>query len=136
MEVTGEGGATGFPEFAPVAIWLDSGLLIFFAISGYVITLSAEGRTAPAGPQSRGRTRGAGITGMFNRSQANQRSASIPLSRQSLADRRMIRNNVSPHQKWLWCWRDRYKTFLQSSTEERIQYGNTENELQQYPAAS
>ncbi|WP_431323601.1 acyltransferase family protein [Rhizobium sp. YTU87027] len=45
MEVTGEGDGTGFPEFAPVAIWLDSGLLIFFAISGYVITLSAEGRT-------------------------------------------------------------------------------------------
>ena len=46
MEVTGEGGGTGFPEFAPAAVWLDSGLLIFFAISGYVITLSAEGRTA------------------------------------------------------------------------------------------
>lgn len=46
MEVTGEGGGTAFPEFSAVAIWLDSGLLIFFAISGYVITLSAEGRTA------------------------------------------------------------------------------------------
>jgi peptidoglycan/LPS O-acetylase OafA/YrhL len=46
MEVTGEGGGTGFPELAPDAIWLDAGLLIFFAISGYVITLSAEGRTA------------------------------------------------------------------------------------------
>lgn len=46
MEVTGEGGGVGFPEFAAVAMWLDSGLLIFFAISGYVITLSAEGRTA------------------------------------------------------------------------------------------
>lgn len=46
MEATGEGGGTGFPEFSPGAIWLDSGLLIFFAISGYVITLSAEGRTA------------------------------------------------------------------------------------------
>lgn len=46
MEVTGEGGGTGFPELASFAIWFDSGLLIFFAISGYVITLSAEGRTA------------------------------------------------------------------------------------------
>lgn len=46
MAVTGEGGGTGFPEFSAVAIWLDFGLLIFFAISGYVITMSAEGRTA------------------------------------------------------------------------------------------
>ncbi|WP_019170271.1 acyltransferase family protein [Pseudaminobacter salicylatoxidans] len=46
MGVTGEGGGIRFPEFAPAAIWFDSGLLIFFAISGYVITLSAEGRTA------------------------------------------------------------------------------------------
>src|SRR3546814_13480038 len=46
MEITGEGGGAGFPEFAPAAVWFDSGLLIFFAISGYVITLSAEGRTA------------------------------------------------------------------------------------------
>lgn len=46
MEITGESGGVAFPEFTSAAIWLDSGLLIFFAISGYVITLSAEGRTA------------------------------------------------------------------------------------------
>jgi peptidoglycan/LPS O-acetylase OafA/YrhL len=46
MAITGEGAGTGFPELSPVAIWLDTGLLIFFTISGYVITLSAEGRTA------------------------------------------------------------------------------------------
>ncbi|PQA71617.1 acyltransferase family protein [Brucella oryzae] len=46
MEVSGEGGGIGFPEFAPAAMWLDSGLLIFFAISGYVIALSSEGRSA------------------------------------------------------------------------------------------
>lgn len=46
MGVTGEGGSVSFPNFAPVAIWLDSGFLIFFVISGYVITLSVEGRTA------------------------------------------------------------------------------------------
>ncbi|MFN7023012.1 MAG: acyltransferase family protein [Pseudorhizobium sp.] len=46
MGITGEGGGVGFPDVSPVAMWLDAGLLIFFAISGYVITLSAEGRTA------------------------------------------------------------------------------------------
>ncbi len=46
MQVTGEGGGIGFPELSDIAIWLDTGLLIFFAISGYVITLSSEGRTA------------------------------------------------------------------------------------------
>jgi len=46
MDVTGEGGSVSFPTLAPVAIWFDSGFLIFFVISGYVITLSAEGRTA------------------------------------------------------------------------------------------
>lgn len=46
MAVSGEGGGVGFQELSPVAMWLDSGLLIFFAISGYVITLSAEGRAA------------------------------------------------------------------------------------------
>lgn len=46
MQVTGEGGGIGFPELSNIAIWLDTGLLIFFAISGYVITLSSEGRTA------------------------------------------------------------------------------------------
>jgi len=46
MRISGEGGGIGFPELAPVAIWFDTGLLIFFAISGYVITMSAEGRSA------------------------------------------------------------------------------------------
>ncbi|MGK6313424.1 acyltransferase family protein [Neorhizobium sp. DT-125] len=46
MRLSGEGGGTGFPELAPFAMWFDTGLLIFFAISGYVITLSAEGRSA------------------------------------------------------------------------------------------
>ena len=46
MAATGDGGGTGFPEFATTAIWLDCGFLIFFIISGYVIALSAEGRTA------------------------------------------------------------------------------------------
>jgi peptidoglycan/LPS O-acetylase OafA/YrhL len=48
MRISGEGGGMGFPELAPVAIWGDIGLLIFFAISGYVITMSAEGRSAYA----------------------------------------------------------------------------------------
>lgn len=46
MRISGEGGGIGFPELAPFAIWFDTGLLIFFAISGYVITMSAEGRSA------------------------------------------------------------------------------------------
>jgi peptidoglycan/LPS O-acetylase OafA/YrhL len=46
MAVTGDGGETGFSEFSHTAIWLDCGFLIFFSISGYVITLSAEGRSA------------------------------------------------------------------------------------------
>ncbi|AXV16764.1 acyltransferase [Neorhizobium sp. SOG26] len=46
MERSGEGGGIGFPEVAPLAQWFDAGLLIFFAISGYVITMSAEGRSA------------------------------------------------------------------------------------------
>ena len=46
MQISGEGGGLGFPELAPYAMWFDTGLLIFFAISGYVIALSAEGRTA------------------------------------------------------------------------------------------
>ena len=46
MRISGEGGGIGFPELAPLAIWFDTGLLIFFAISGYVITMSAEGRSA------------------------------------------------------------------------------------------
>lgn len=45
MRISGEGGGLGFPELAPVAMWFDTGLLIFFAISGYVITMSAEGRS-------------------------------------------------------------------------------------------
>ncbi|UIY29381.1 acyltransferase [Neorhizobium galegae] len=46
MRISGEGGGIGFPELAPLAMWFDTGLLIFFAISGYVITMSAEGRSA------------------------------------------------------------------------------------------
>ncbi|MFB9949696.1 acyltransferase family protein [Rhizobium puerariae] len=46
MRITGEGGGMGFPDLAPVAMWFDTGLLIFFAISGYVITMSAQGRSA------------------------------------------------------------------------------------------
>ncbi len=37
---------SAFPNSRSVAIWFDIGLLIFFAISGYVITLSSEGRSA------------------------------------------------------------------------------------------
>ncbi len=48
MRISGEGGGLGFPELAPVAIWGDIGLLIFFSISGYVIAMSAEGRSAYA----------------------------------------------------------------------------------------
>ena len=46
MNISGEGGGLGFPELAGIAQWFDAGLLVFFAISGYVIALSAEGRTA------------------------------------------------------------------------------------------
>ncbi len=46
MQISGEGGGIGFPELAPLAMWFDIGLLIFFAISGYVIAMSAEGRSA------------------------------------------------------------------------------------------
>lgn len=46
MQITGEGGGVGFSELAPVAMWLDVGLYIFFAISGYVITMSADARSA------------------------------------------------------------------------------------------
>lgn len=46
MAISGEGGGVGFPELAPVARWCDAGLLVFFAISGYVIALSADDRTA------------------------------------------------------------------------------------------
>jgi peptidoglycan/LPS O-acetylase OafA/YrhL len=46
MAISGEGGGVGFPELAPVAMWLDVGLLVFFVISGYVIALSAQERTA------------------------------------------------------------------------------------------
>jgi peptidoglycan/LPS O-acetylase OafA/YrhL len=46
MAISGEGGGVGFSELAPVAQWCDAGLLVFFAISGYVIALSADNRTA------------------------------------------------------------------------------------------
>jgi peptidoglycan/LPS O-acetylase OafA/YrhL len=48
MQLTGEGGGLGFYELAPFAMWGDTGLLIFFGISGYVITMSAEGRSGYA----------------------------------------------------------------------------------------
>jgi peptidoglycan/LPS O-acetylase OafA/YrhL len=46
MEISGESGGLGFPELAPFAMWCDAGLLIFFGISGYVITMSAQDRSA------------------------------------------------------------------------------------------
>lgn len=46
MQITGEGGGVIFPSLVPVAMWLDMGLYIFFAISGYVITMSSDGRSA------------------------------------------------------------------------------------------
>jgi peptidoglycan/LPS O-acetylase OafA/YrhL len=46
MAVTGEGGGIRFPEIADVAQWGEAGLLVFFTISGFVIALSAEGRSA------------------------------------------------------------------------------------------
>lgn len=46
MGFTGEGGGIRFPEIAGVAMWGDAGLLVFFTISGFVIALSAEGRSA------------------------------------------------------------------------------------------
>lgn len=45
MGMTGEGGQSAFPELSPIFMWMDAGLLIFFAISGYVIALSSEGRS-------------------------------------------------------------------------------------------
>lgn len=46
MAISGEGGGVGFPELAPVAMWFDTGLMVFFVISGYVIALSAQDRSA------------------------------------------------------------------------------------------
>lgn len=46
MRISGEGRGIGFSELAPFAQWGDTGLLIFFGISGYVIAMSAEGRSA------------------------------------------------------------------------------------------
>ena len=46
MAISGEGGGVGFPELAPVAVWFDTGLMVFFVISGYVIALSAQDRSA------------------------------------------------------------------------------------------
>lgn len=46
MAASGRGGAVAFPDLAPAALWADAGLLVFFTISGYVIALSAENRTA------------------------------------------------------------------------------------------
>lgn len=45
MAISGEGGGTGFTEIATFAMWGEAGLMIFFAISGYVIAMSAEGRS-------------------------------------------------------------------------------------------
>lgn len=46
MEITGEGGGIHFSELRPIAMWCDIGLLIFFTISGYVITMSTDNRSA------------------------------------------------------------------------------------------
>lgn len=46
MGITCEGGGVQFSELTPIAMWCDVGLLIFFAISGYVITMSTENRSA------------------------------------------------------------------------------------------
>lgn len=46
MAISGEGDGIGFPELAPVAMWFDTGLMVFFVISGYVIALSAQDRSA------------------------------------------------------------------------------------------
>jgi peptidoglycan/LPS O-acetylase OafA/YrhL len=46
MQISGESGGLAFPELAPFAMWCDAGLLIFFGISGYVITMSAQDRSA------------------------------------------------------------------------------------------
>jgi peptidoglycan/LPS O-acetylase OafA/YrhL len=46
MAISGEGGGVGFPELAPVAMWGDVGLFVFFAISGFVIAMSAQNRSA------------------------------------------------------------------------------------------
>lgn len=46
MGISGEGAGIGFPELAPVAMWCEAGLLVFFTISGYVIAMSAEDRPA------------------------------------------------------------------------------------------
>ncbi len=46
MQISGEGAGVGFPELAPLGMWGDVGLLIFFGISGYVITMSADGRSS------------------------------------------------------------------------------------------
>ncbi len=46
MEISGEGGGVAFPELSHVAMWFDAGLLIFFAISGYVIAMSADGQSS------------------------------------------------------------------------------------------
>lgn len=46
MGTTGEGGGTAFPELAGPAAFADTGLYVFFAISGFVIALSAENRSA------------------------------------------------------------------------------------------
>lgn len=91
MEVTGEGGGIGFPEFAPAAPGLARFRFadLFFAISGYVITLSAEGRTAfdfavgrvarlwptcSAPPR-----RSCSIAGRFPASNANSQTVSRPI---------------------------------------------------------
>ncbi len=46
MAMTGEGGEVIFPELLPLAMWGDTGVLIFFAVSGYVIAMSVQTRTA------------------------------------------------------------------------------------------
>lgn len=48
MGRTGEGGGADLPALAAIGQWGDFGILTFFVISGYVITLSAQGRSAGA----------------------------------------------------------------------------------------
>ena len=46
MGATGEGGGVGFPELAPYVVFGAMGVAAFFAISGYVISASADWRDA------------------------------------------------------------------------------------------
>lgn len=45
MNATGEGGPIAFPEIAPFALYCQPAIFLFFMISGYVVSMSASGRT-------------------------------------------------------------------------------------------